>query len=193
MKNKCILLFCAIGIALSISGCGNSQPEVPEQASAPAQTAVTEKAGKEPQEEASEEAAAADPEKALELIYEGFNQEMGLVTPSDEEVEDVVGLDLDSIDEYHIRYLNSDFGASDVYIVKPKEGMSDSVRDMLKKRQEVRIREFTDYDIYNSTEIAENSVLFSRGDYLILLMMEDNKSAREIIETYIPENLDFSK
>lgn len=196
MKNKCLVLFCAAAIALSITACGqaqqNTQTEPTKNDTVSAQQPEAQTAEKATQTPDSE-APAADPEKALDLIYEGFNQEMGLVIPDDDEVENVVGLDLDAIDEYHIRYLNPDFGASDVYIVKPKEDRDDAVRDMLKKRQEARIREFTDYDIYNSTEIAENSVLFSRGDYLILLMMEDNESAREIIETCIPENLDFSK
>ena len=100
---------------------------------------------------------------------------------------------MDAIEEYHIRYLKTDFGASDVYIIKPKEGMADTVRDGLKKIQEERIRAFADYDIYNSTEISENAIIFSRGGYVVMLMTGDNEAARQIIEKHIPEVLDISK
>ena len=63
----------------------------------------------------------------------------------------------------------------------------------MKKRQEERIREFTDYDIYNSTEISENALIFNQGGYIIMLMLEDNQAARTIIEEYIPNTIEAAK
>ena len=48
------------------------------------------------------------------------------------------------------------------------------------------------YDVYNSASIAENALIFERGGYVVMLMLEDNDSARSIIEKYIPERLNLS-
>lgn len=52
--------------------------------------------------------------------------------------------------------------------------------------------EFVNYDVYNSSAIAENAVIFERGGYVVMLMLEDNDSARRIVERYIPEKLNLS-
>ena len=44
---------------------------------------------------------------------------------------------------------------------------------------------FQNFDIYNAYEIASNGVIFQRGNYYILLMIDDAESAQEIIERYI--------
>lgn len=134
-----------------------------------------------------------DPEGAMQAIYTSLDKDMGLRIADEKDMEEVMGFDLEAIDEYYVRYMTSDFGASDVYIIKPKEDMTDAVREDLKEWQEHRIREFMEYDIYNSTEISENAVIFTRGEYLVMLMLEDNDAARAIVEEYIPEVLDISK
>lgn len=134
-----------------------------------------------------------DPEGAMKAIYADLDKDMGLRKANDEDMADVMGFDLEAIDAYYVRYMASDFGASDVYIIKPKEEMTETVRKDLKEWQEHRIREFMEYDIYNSTAISENAVIFSRGGYLVMLMLEDNDAARAVVEEYIPEVLDISK
>ena len=62
----------------------------------------------------------------------------------------------------------------------------------MRERKDDRIREFVNYDVYNSSAIAENAVIFERGGYVVMLMLEDNDSARRIIERYIPEKLNLS-
>ena len=78
-----------------------------------------------------------------------------------------------------------------MYIIKPTEGEDENVREAMKTWQESRIRAFSGYDIYNSTEISENAMIFRRGDYLVMLMLEDNDAARSIIDEYIPEELNL--
>ena len=34
-------------------------------------------------------------------------------------------------------------------------------------------------------------MIFRRGDYLVMLMLEDNDAARSIIDEYIPEELNL--
>ena len=62
----------------------------------------------------------------------------------------------------------------------------------LRERRDDRIREFENYDVYNSSAIAQGALIFERGGYVVMLMLEDNNSARAIIEKYIPETLNVS-
>ncbi len=132
----------------------------------------------------------ADPQAAIDEIYSNIERQTGLQDANIQDVTKVIGISKKQFDEYYIRYMDADFGASDVYIIKPKEGMEDSVCQSLKDWQEKRSRHFKGYDIYNSYSISENAVIFIRGDYVVMLMLEDNDSAREIIEKYIPETSD---
>ena len=134
----------------------------------------------------------AEPKKALKEIYKNVEREYGLVDADDDVMSDVMGFDMENVEEYYVRYMETDFGASDVFIIKAVEGMENEVRSDLKNWQESRVRAFLNYDIYNSTEISQNALIFQRGEYIIMLALEDNESAREIIEKYIPEeyNLD---
>ncbi len=143
------------------------------------------------QEIVEEQITEADPQAALEDIYANFDRETGLLNANYKDMTDVMGFDMAQIEEYHVRYMQTDFGASDVYIIKPKDGQDDAVRQDMKDWQEARIRSFNGYDIYNSTQISENAIIFQRGDYLVMLMLEDNDSARAIIEKYIPEEYDL--
>ena len=45
---------------------------------------------------------------------------------------------------------------------------------------------FQNYDIYNAYSIAENGTIYQRGDYTILLMIDNEEQVREIIDSYIP-------
>ncbi len=143
-------------------------------------------------EESSDETviSIADPQAAIDEIYSNIERQTGLREADVQDVTKVIGISKKQFDEYYIRYMDADFGASDVYIIKPKEGMEDAVCQSLKDWQEKRSRHFKGYDIYNSYEISENAVIFIRGDYVVMLMLEDNESAREIINKYIPDDSD---
>lgn len=175
-----LALVLVLTLTFAFTACENSETE---EETVEAETVV---------EEAETAPAVADPETALEKIYEQLTRTTGLVDADDDIVRDVMGFDLKSIEEYWIRYMETDFGASDVYIIKPVEGQEDTVRKDMKEWQESRIRAFSGYDIYNSTAISENAVIFTRGDYLVMLMLENNDEARSILETYIPEELDLN-
>ena len=98
-----------------------------------------------------------------------------------------------------MRYVETDFGADDVYIILPESGEDENgvshrenVLSALRERKDSRTREFANYDVYNSTSIAENAIIFERGGYAVMLMTEDNDLARKIVERYIPEKLNLS-
>ena len=116
-----------------------------------------------------------------------------------EQIAAVVGLDAKDYEQAYVRYVETDFGADDVYIVLPKEGKDEegvshreNILSQLRERKDFRTREFANYDVYNSASIAENALIFERGGYVVMLMLEDNDSARSIIEKYIPERLNLS-
>lgn len=172
-----------VGMLTGCSALDTSLPSIEEQ-----QTTKTRK-----------KTRTASPQKAIEQIYQELGKRIGLVEPTAEQLETVVGLDPEDVKKAYVRYVEGDFGADDVYIILPKEGKNEDgesyrehVLAQLKERKDSRTREFANYDVYNSTEIAENAVIFERGGYVVMLMLEDNESARRIVERYIPEKLNLS-
>lgn len=185
-KRRILALLAAMLCVGMLTGCSaldTSLPKTEEQ-----QTTKTRK-----------KTRTASPQKAIEQIYQELGKRIGLVEPTAEQLETVVGLDPEDVKEAYVRYVEGDFGADDVYIILPKEGKNEDgesyrehVLAQLKERKDSRTREFANYDVYNSTEIAENAVIFERGGYVVMLMLEDNESARRIVERYIPEKLNLS-
>ena len=173
---RLIAMLLALVLALAMCACGSEEENENSETEAAEHKTVR---------------TVAYPEGALEEIYAQLERKTGLVDADDDIVSDVMGFDLEVIDEYYIRYMETDYGASDVYIIKPTEGEDENVREAMKTWQESRIRAFSGYDIYNSTEISENAMIFRRGDYLVMLMLEDNDAARSIIDEYIPEELNL--
>lgn len=185
---KMAALLAAMMLSLSLFGCEALDTTLPpEQAQEPAEQAKTEK-------------NTAKPQRALEQIYSQLGKRIGLVEePTEQQIAAVVGLDAQDYEQAYVRYVETDFGVDDVYIVLPKEGEDEegvshreNILSQLRERKDFRTREFANYDVYNSASIAENAVIFERGGYVVLLMLEDNDSAREIIEKYIPERLNLS-
>lgn len=136
-------------------------------------------------------AIEAQPEKALEEILALQNSDLGLVEPDLEETAELLGLEEEDLEESYAFYKDKDFGAGDVFLLKPAQGEKETVRQALKDWQEERVRSFSSYDIYNSAAISQNALLFEWGNYLVLLMVEDNEAARALVETYLPEALNL--
>lgn len=153
-----------------------------------------------PEEEHQEKEVKAYPKKAIEKIYRKKDKRAGLTEPTADTLEADLGLNPEDIAEFYIRYVDPDFGVGDVYIILPKEGEdaagvshASNVNSALENIKDDRIRCFDNYDIYNSEQIAENAVIFERGGYVVMLMLEDNDTARQIVERYIPEKLNIEK
>ena len=84
------------------------------------------------------------------------------------------------------RYTDGRFGAADVIIMTANPGKEDEVLEALQTIKVSRISLFENYDIYNAYDIASDGVIIERGDYYILLMLEDQSEAISIIESYLP-------
>ena len=185
---KMAALLAAMMFSLSLFGCEALDTTLPPQETQE-QTAQT-----------KSEKNTAKPQRALEQIYSQLGKRIGLVEePTAEQIAAVVGLDAKDYEQAYVRYVETDFGADDVYSVLPKEGkdeegvsLRENILSQLGERKDFRTREFANYDVYNSASIAENALIFERGGYVVMLMLEDNDSARSIIEKYIPERLNLS-
>ena len=174
-KIACLLL--AAGLCLQLSGCEALDTTLPDEE----ETAQSEE----------QDTLAVDPQGAVDQIYATLGRRIGLVEPTAEQLQSVVGLDPDDYTSAYVRYVETDFGADDVYIVLPKEG-EDENGNSHRENIIAQLREFANYDVYNSASIAENAVIFERGGYVVMLMLEDNDAARSIVERYIPERLNLS-
>ncbi|MCI8624200.1 MAG: DUF4358 domain-containing protein [Provencibacterium sp.] len=128
--------------------------------------------------------AVANPEGALEEIYAGID--IKEIEPADDQLMESLGFDLWDIEEYAVRYSSGRYGLADVFILRPHVNDYDSVRESLETVKLDRIRKTEEYDVLGSHRIAEEAQIYQYGSYLIMLMLEDNSAAAEIVQRYIP-------
>ena len=83
-------------------------------------------------------------------------------------------------------YTKENYGVQDTYILRPVSGRESDVREALQRRQDDMIARYDDYDVYGAYEISRNGMIFEQGEYLVMLMHEDNEAVRSIIDQYIP-------
>lgn len=122
---------------------------------------------------------------ALDDIYYGVTI-MGVQDATAESVAKDFGLDTSVFSELYGRYTDGRFGIADVFVVRPAYGKEAAARDALITIRTARTSLFKNFNIYGASELAEGGVIYSRGDYLILLMIENADSAREILNDHIP-------
>ena len=128
----------------------------------------------------SQPAQEANPAGAIEKIYETIEMR-GLVDAQDEDVTDRFQMNLENIESYNIRYSLGLFGVADTFIIKPAEGKESDVWDDLAAVKNARIEEFEKYDILGAYEISKDAEIYTRGDYVIMVMHQDNDAAKKII------------
>ena len=127
----------------------------------------------------------ADPKGAIQEIYAGCSiKKMGQAT--DTEAVEEIGLSLEDIRTHYIMYSKGNYGVKDTYIVSPIPGHEAQVKAQLEARQDAMIRQYEHYDIYESYKISLGAVIYEQGEYIIMLMHDDNDAVREIIDRYIP-------
>lgn len=134
--------------------------------------------------------ATQEPEdltEVLDTIY--TNVAMSDLSDSDDqELVDLFHLVPEAVDQYAIRYSSGRYGVADVAIIKPIEGHTEDVTSSLEARRNDRIAEFENYDIHDSLRIATEADIFTRGNYVIMLMLSDaeKEAAYNIIVERIP-------
>ncbi len=136
-------------------------------------------------EAVSEAPEYATPEDAIAEIYEQVDI-LGIFTPDEEYISEVLGIEPSYYEEVYIRITDGAYGVADVYIIKPTKDFEAEVKAKLEQIKQLKINEFEDYNILGSFEIATNAAIYTQGEYLVMLMIEDMASAEEIINKYIP-------
>ena len=139
---KMAALLAAMMFSLSLFGCEALDTTLPPQETQE-QTAQT-----------KSEKNTAKPQRALEQIYSQLGKRIGLVEePTAEQIAAVVGLDAKDYEQAYVRYVETDFGADDVYIVLPKEGRRAKVQMM-------RLS-YNDYSIFclAASRVKENWII----------------------------------
>lgn len=165
MKYKLILLLVIAAVLVASAGLGSCQ--MPKAETAQSQTQQ-----------------ATDAETALEEIYQSV-EIRGIQEGTDELLEEKFQIDPSLYTENHSRVADGSYGVADVLILRPAEEKSDELRSALEMAKLSRITEFTNYDIYNSLELAQNGEIYEVGDYLVLTMIDNADQVRSIIEQHI--------
>ncbi|MEG0541162.1 MAG: DUF4358 domain-containing protein [Angelakisella sp.] len=128
---------------------------------------------------------SAAPEQAITDIY--FNVSvMGVEEATPERLQADFGINPDLYTGLWGKYSDGRFGAADVIIMKPRLGQEQEAREALQSIKLSRMSLFKNYDIYNAYSLAENGTIIERGDYMMLLMIENTEDVLAIIENYIP-------
>lgn len=103
-------------------------------------------------------------------------------------LEEQFYLDLEHLITYDVRSAEGKYGVADVAIIRVEEGFAGEVMESLELRQDDRINEFLNYDVYDSYSIAMEAEIYQAGELVIMLMLsEDDKIvAKELIDHYLP-------
>ena len=126
-----------------------------------------------------------DPAQALVDIY--FNVDMlGLQDATKENLEEDLDLDPTLYSDVYGKYTDGRFGIADVLIIQPWPGQEDAVREALEQVKLDRMDFFRNFDVYNAYQLAADGVIFQRGNYYILMMIDNSDQVRSILEQYLP-------
>ena len=93
-----------------------------------------------------EEEAAA---QALEEIYETVDVR-GLAFANRDLLKNKFFINPDYLEEFHVKYASGRYGVADVFLLKPYPEYRADVRESLEQVKVSRVKEFENFDIYNS-------------------------------------------
>lgn len=193
MNKKIIAAILAGAMILSISSCGKKNeetttPAATTTAETEAETTTTEAettTGTEPateeatdtsvpENEDSAEAETNDCEKLVNAVLNSGIEFGATALVEDKELlSDVMGYDLDLIDEYGVATALMSVHLIEIAVVKPAEGKMEDVLKMFNERKEKLINELAFYPA--QVEAAEKTVIGSKGEYAYLIC--DNSAA----------------
>ena len=125
------------------------------------------------------------PEEALTEIYFDVDV-LGVQEVTSQVLVDEFGLDSSHWSAVYGRCTNGRFGIADVFIIRPRPGHEDEVRECLETIKLSRMNLFRNFDVFGAYSLAENGSIYQRGDYYILLMIDNEEAVRNILRTYLP-------
>lgn len=122
---------------------------------------------------------------ALDSIYYNVTI-MGLKEATAESLSKDFAVDESTFSEVYGRYSDGRFGVADVIIVRPASGKQAEAREVLTAIRTSRTNLFQNYNIYGASNIAANAVIYARGDYLVLLMIDNVEAVHSQLNESIP-------
>ncbi|MGN0656156.1 MAG: DUF4358 domain-containing protein [Ruminiclostridium sp.] len=193
MNKKIIAALLAGAMILSASSCGKKNeetttPAATTTAETEAETTTTEaetttetEAATEeatdtsvPENEDSAEAETNDCEKLVNAVLNsGIEFGATALVEDKEMLADVMGYDLDLIDEYGVATALMNVHLIEIAVIKPAEGKMEDVIAMLNDRKQKLLDEVAFYPA--QVEAAEKTVVGSKGEYAYLIC--DNSAA----------------
>ena len=171
---KFLVVFPLLALLL-LSSCRSSKLNIPD-----------------PEEDRSIAYATSEPEHlsdVIDLIYADITMKEQ-INAVYSDLSNIFHLDTTMVEDYSARYTSGRYGVADVAIIKLKR--PDDIVDIeavtlaLEQRRDDRIAEFENYDVHDAFRIAKEAQIISRGNYVILLMLEDFDAAETIILENIP-------
>jgi len=127
----------------------------------------------------------ANPKGAIDAIYANLESYIAKDLTYTQ-LKEVIGVMELRVDIVFARYSEAKGGLADVVIIKPQKNCEIEIREALYRYIDRRVSEFEFYNILNSYEIAQNAIIFEQGEYVVMLMLEDNEAAQSIINQYMP-------
>jgi len=172
MAKQFVALAIALAGLVALTACGGDKA-----ASAPAELTIR------------EAVEVADPQAAIDAIYDTLEgsvvKELGAQGLIDE-----LQLQPSQLEAYYIFVSDANYGLCDIILLEVPEGTTEEGREVFRKAlfsyQDKRMAEFKNFDIWDSSLIAQNAAVFDQGNFVIMLMLPDNEAAQELIDQYIP-------
>ncbi|MEF9960436.1 MAG: DUF4358 domain-containing protein [Niameybacter sp.] len=126
-------------------------------------------------------------EKALvEQILENDETPM-LQEPDETLLEDMFYLTPDLYESQYTMFSMFRTSATNVSVVKPKEGQYEAVKEALTKRKDLVFETYEQYRMEPAITVATNGQVIEKDGYIILLMVEAVDEALEKIEKAFAE------
>lgn len=122
----------------------------------------------------------------LEQVVQKISDDNMMAMPAkadDQIAKDLFHLNLEDVEEYSIEFSQVMVSADNVALVKAKEGKVDAVKESLEKRLADMVNQFAQY-LPDQKLKTENGKVIVKGDYVLLLIVEDVAASEETFNSY---------
>ncbi len=110
----------------------------------------------------------------------------GICVANDKDLHDIFLIEPEDVVEYRVLYTSGIYGVQDVCIIKPAEGCRETILEQLRQWKDSRTAFFEHYDVNNAYAIMKKAVIYTQGEYIIYLAVEDIEAAQASVDKYIP-------
>ena len=122
------------------------------------------------------------------IINEIYREDVcrGICVADDAALRDVFLIAPEDVEEYRILYTTGIYGVQDVCIIKPADGCREAILERLRQWKDSRTAFFEHYDVNDAYKIMQRAEVYTQGDYIIYLAVDDTDAAKASVDKYIP-------